>query len=249
MPEGEKEYGCLLEALDFLESCLRSEAPSPYVIALVGGGGKTTVMGNLAKELEQAGKRVLVTTTTHIWVPESGKVMLWTEELPEIPLFSEKGEIITAGRKEKSGKLAALPPQALGYMMSQADVVLVEADGSKRKPVKVPACHEPVIPAETDGVIACMGLSALGKQAKDVLFRLECWGIGPEERLTEELAVEILASEAGSRKYVGDRCYRVVLNQCDGEKEREAARRMGRALRKQGIHGAAVSWGIPMEIF
>ena len=36
------------------------------VIALVGGGGKTTTMYALAREAREAGKTVIVTTTTHI---------------------------------------------------------------------------------------------------------------------------------------------------------------------------------------
>ena len=39
----------------------------PGVIAIVGGGGKTTLMYCLADELKRRGK-VIVTTTTHILI-------------------------------------------------------------------------------------------------------------------------------------------------------------------------------------
>ena len=46
---------------------------SPGVIAFVGGGGKTTAMFRLAHELKVLGKKVLVTTTTNILMPEPGQ--------------------------------------------------------------------------------------------------------------------------------------------------------------------------------
>jgi replicative DNA helicase len=40
------------------------------IIALVGGGGKTTLMLQMARELSKSGARVIVSTTTHIFPPE-----------------------------------------------------------------------------------------------------------------------------------------------------------------------------------
>ena len=41
--------------------------------------------------------------------------------------------------------------------MELSDLVLVEADGSKRLPCKVPADHEPVLLPESDIVVAVLG--------------------------------------------------------------------------------------------
>ena len=67
--------------------------------------------------------------------------------------------------------------------------------------------------------------------------------------MTEELAAEILASEAGTRKGVGRRLYRVILNQCDTERELDSARQIGRRLAAEDIHGAAVCFGRPVWRF
>ena len=45
-----------------------------YVIAIVGAGGKTSRIKNLTKEYVQQGKKVLVTTTTHMGL-EQGMVL------------------------------------------------------------------------------------------------------------------------------------------------------------------------------
>lgn len=57
-------------------------------------------------------------------------------------------------------------------------MILVEADGSKRLPVKVPGPKEPVIPENSDQILCIYGLGALGKQAADCCFRMQ-----PSEQL------------------------------------------------------------------
>ena len=40
-----------------------------YVIAVVGSGGKTTLIARLAKQSREAGMKTAVMTTTHMWLP------------------------------------------------------------------------------------------------------------------------------------------------------------------------------------
>ena len=112
-----------------------------------------------------------------------------------------------------------LPPEQLPCWMAQADMVLLEADGAKRMPCKVPAAHEPVLLPESDIVLAVAGLSALGRPLREVCFRLEqacaLLGAAPETLLTPELLARLLASEQGGRNLVGNRRFSVVLNQAD----------------------------------
>ena len=121
--------------------------------------------------------------------------------------------------KKEQGKLPALPSEQLTRWMAQADMVLLEADGAKRMPCKVPVAHEPVLLPESDIVLAVAGLSALGRPLREVCFRLEqacaLLGAAPETLLTPELLARLLASEKGGRKLVGDRRFSVVLNQAD----------------------------------
>ena len=42
------------------------------------------------------------------------------------------------------------------------EIILVEADGSRGKPLKAPAPHEPVLPSRTTCVVAVIGAEALG---------------------------------------------------------------------------------------
>lgn len=42
-----------------------------HIVAFVGAGGKTTIMCQLAKHFAKLGRRVIVTTSTHIWKPQN----------------------------------------------------------------------------------------------------------------------------------------------------------------------------------
>ena len=49
-----------------LTELLDIDVNSKKIISVVGGGGKTSLIFRLAEELAEQGKKVIVTTTTHI---------------------------------------------------------------------------------------------------------------------------------------------------------------------------------------
>ena len=139
------------------------------IISVVGSGGKTTLIKNLAKQYRGEGKTVLVTTSTHMFIEED--TLLTDDAAVIIRALQENGYAmagIPAGIKFKS-----LSRETFAEVSSYADVVLVEADGSKSLPLKFPNATEPVIPEGTDEIIVVCGLNALGQKAKDVCHRLE----------------------------------------------------------------------------
>ena len=75
----------------------------PGLTALIGGGGKTTLMYHLAAELRQQGT-VLVCTTTKIWPPAHLRVC--TEEGTLREELCRRG-IACAGMPAEQGKLTA----------------------------------------------------------------------------------------------------------------------------------------------
>ena len=54
-----------------ITEALQLGIPEHAVISVTGAGGKTSLMFGLAKELAAEGKKVAVTTTTHLLSPES----------------------------------------------------------------------------------------------------------------------------------------------------------------------------------
>lgn len=155
------------------------------VTVYVGSGGKTTAIFTQAARLRAGGKRVLVTTTTHLQTPAAlaaaGRTLPLFEER-YLSLTSDSAEIaarleadgfcIAALPAQEPGKLAPLPDAVYEAVCPLADAVLVEADGSRGLPLKAPASHEPVIPANADEIVVLCGLSALGKPLSQVTHRL-----------------------------------------------------------------------------
>ena len=86
------------------------------------------------------------------------------------------------------GKNQGPVPCCLREVCAQADVVLVEADGSKGMPLKYPHAAEPVIPDNADTILVVCGLNALGHPAREVCHRLElvtdCLGIDGDTLVT-----------------------------------------------------------------
>lgn len=154
------------------------------IIAVVGSGGKTTLIKKLAAHYRSEGKTVLITTTTHMFLEED---TLLTDDADTILHALKETGYVMAGIPDGE-KIKALSTKTLAAVCGFADVVLVEADGSKQLPLKYPNATEPVIPENTDEIIVVCGLNAIGQKAKDVCHRLElvkeCLGIDDNTVIT-----------------------------------------------------------------
>ncbi|MBP3655721.1 MAG: putative selenium-dependent hydroxylase accessory protein YqeC [Clostridia bacterium] len=212
-----------------------------HVISLVGGGGKTTIMHDLARRYAARGKKTAVTTTTKIGQPAS-----FCRNMEDCRACWREGRFAVCGEPLGNGKLTA--PAYLEQILDEADAVLIEADGARKLPCKAPAVHEPVIIPRTDIVIAVMGLDALGQAIDDCCLRSDhvqrILGCGGGHALTCEDMAALLLSEQGSRKDVGGRMYYTLLNKCDDAQRMEAGRRILTLLREAGHTRAALTAGM-----
>lgn len=145
------------------------------VISFVGAGGKTTCMLELARSLAKQGKKVLVTTTTHMEHPvrigEIGCVDASGAEILEE--LEKRGWVIAGSKAKHPEKITGLPASVWEQVRAHTDCILVEADGAKRFPVKVPGAKEPVIPEECTHIFLVAGASALGRPLEEICFRLK----------------------------------------------------------------------------
>ena len=139
------------------------------LISITGGGGKTTSMFRLAKELLKHGKKVLISTTTAIMKPDDSKYeqLYLTEDTDYKTIEPSSSGIVVLGSKvNKINKLIRVESQVIDeiFESKKFDYIIVEADGSKRKPIKAPASHEPVIPSLTTKTIGIIGMDAVGQR-------------------------------------------------------------------------------------
>lgn len=212
-----------------LASALKIE---PGITAIIGSGGKSTLLKTLGLELMRAGGRVLLCTTTHMFpvagVPWDGSsrrldAVLWKPGALHVPGCTceacagmSRGSICQAGVLDpETGKLSA-PAEPLGELARRFDYVLAEADGSKRLPLKAHAAWEPVIPASTANVIWIVGASGLGKPINEAVHHPELFcercGCEPTNTATPERVAMVLNAEL---RMLNLNNARIMLNQVD----------------------------------
>ena len=131
--------------VDFLE-LLQIDYEKYPVIAVVGGGGKTSLIYRLTDELIDKGKRVIITTTTHMAGESELPFARGGDAVRVKELLEKERYVIAAEYEEDTGKYASLAEEKLEELRELCDVMLVEADGARHHPVKVPEKWEPVIP-------------------------------------------------------------------------------------------------------
>jgi probable selenium-dependent hydroxylase accessory protein YqeC len=141
------------------------------VISLVGGGGKTTLMFALGRELSSNKKGILLTTTTKIWNPVPSKEfgLFCSEELEEMREWVEQNlgryrYLLIARERLDNGKLQGIPSHWTAGLFSIPGVthIIVEADGAAGRPLKAPREGEPVLPPDTTLLIPVVGIDVLG---------------------------------------------------------------------------------------
>lgn len=228
------------------------------VISLVGGGGKTTTMYSLAEIFREEGKKVIVTTSTHLQTPSEE---IRARNIDEVRSLWKSGQIAVIGtdcisdkksesdgqkEEKKSVRKMSMPePEFLQEALMEADIVLIEADGAKHFPCKVPIEKEPVIIPECTDVVAVMGMDTLGKPLEEVCFRkdlaVQFLNTGYEHLMSEDDIAKILSSVQGARKGVEDRKYYVVLNKCDDEICKERAGKIRSMLKEKGIENVMIT--------
>lgn len=166
------------------------------VTAVIGGGGKTTLLRTLGEGLAKEGHSVLLCTTTKI-VPFLELPCAVTGE--ELAVLRRRHRLLCAGSPVPgTGKLTA-PPVPMAELAAWFDYVLVEADGSARRPLKAHASHEPVIPAEAQQVICVVGVSGFGRPIVQAAHRPELYarlaGVGEDDLATPETEAAVLGAE------------------------------------------------------
>lgn len=212
-----------------LASALKLE---PGITAIIGSGGKSTLLKALGLELMRAGGRVLLCTTTHMFpvagVPWDGSsrrldAAPWKPGAAHVPGCTceacaglARGSICQAGILDsETGKLSA-PAESLGELAQRFNYVLAEADGSKRLPLKAHAAWEPVIPSGTANIVWIVGASGLGKPINEAVHRPELFckrcGCETTDIATPERVAQVLNAEMQALRLDAAR---VMLNQVD----------------------------------
>jgi len=222
----------LLDALRLSDYRSAGSLSAPC-LAFVGAGGKTGAIFSLAREILEVGQSnsVFVTTTTHLGIQQV--------ELTDRHVQVESFEDLAGLENETmTGVIALIAPLSQlveresgpavagldGEFLERLHVLalrlniplLIEADGSRLRPLKAPAAHEPAVPGWVDAVVVVAGLKGLGMPLSDVtVHRPEIFsnltGIALGEAVTPTALVRLLSQPAGGLKNIPAQARKVVL--------------------------------------
>jgi molybdenum cofactor cytidylyltransferase len=239
------------------------------VVAFVGGGGKTSAMFRLADELVAEGRRGVTTTTTRIF---SSQIALAPHhivhardqairQLSEVltQRLTQHPHILIVGEPDHDiGKALGIAPDVVEAMATipEVDFILNEADGSRMRPFKAPADHEPVVPECTTLLVPVVGVDALGRPLTEKYVHragrvAELAGVEVGVEVTPELVASVLAHPLGGLKGLPPSARVVPLvNKVENAQQLNAAHEIARYLltypRVDAVAIGAVQRGDPV---
>jgi molybdenum cofactor cytidylyltransferase len=226
------------------------------VVAMVGGGGKTTAMFRLAHEMVEKGGRAITTTTTRIFAaqialaPAHVRAADATRESVLAALAAHRQVLVIGATNPGTGKADGVSLDLFQRLRSWCPGVCIlnEADGSRMRSFKAPAEHEPVIPADTTLVVPVVGADVFGKRLDDdhvhrpeLVSALSGAPLGTP--ITPEIVARVLAHVEGGRKRVpvGARVV-ALINKVETLPDRTPARETAeRLLREPAIQSVVLT--------
>lgn len=217
-------------------------------IAVVGGGGKTSCIFHLARQLVDQNKKVIVGTSTHMAYESGRPFAMWGDTRQIQKNLQQYGYTVTGVWAKEWEKITCPEIPDWGALNVLCDVLLVEADGAKRLALKVPADYEPVIPKEADLVIGVAGLDALGQKIEKCCHRPQLVASLLRKRTDQMVEWEDIAAicchTMGMGKSVGDRAFKVLLNKADTKERRQA----GEKIRSRIYQKLSGQRGLEVEV-
>lgn len=226
------------------------------VVAIVGGGGKTTAMFRLARDIVEKGGRAITTTTTRIFgtqialAPAHVSAAEATREAVLAALAVHRHVLVIGPTDPGSGKAEGVSLALFRDLRTwdPGACIVNEADGSRMRPFKAPAEHEPVIPPETTLVVPVIGADVLGKpldaqhvHRPELVSALSGAPLGVP--ITPEIVARVVAHPRGGLKAVpaGARVV-VLINKVEALADRAPARETAeRLLREPAIEAVLLT--------
>jgi len=213
--------------MELIRALRLDQAADPPRVASVGAGRKTTTMFQCARQFDGP---VIVAATTHL--ASDQLVMADQHYCVDEDLLDQVDRNLPPGLTLLTGPLPHGKNRTLGISTNLLERIfalanshqiplLVEADGSRQRPLKAPAEHEPPIPSFVDLVVVVAGLNGLGKPlTSEWVHRPEIFaaisGLQLGETITATALAQVITNPEGGLKNIPSQARRIaVLNKAD----------------------------------
>lgn len=218
-------------------------------VSIFGSGGKTSLLFQLAREAASAGKRVLVSTTTKMWIPDRNqyrRLDLSARYISDYCHEPSQGIIIVGKTSDTTGKMGSIKREILASYIPHFDLTLLETDGAAGKPLKGWRDDEPVVPPFTTHSIGVIDISQIGlrpgpKSVHRHSIFLKISGADPEKPLALENFARLITSPDGLMRHaVGKQL--LFLNKAETEKEMINCKRLGKIVPGYTIFAGSIQY-------
>jgi molybdenum cofactor cytidylyltransferase len=214
----------------------------PACLALVGAGGKSTALFQISRELSPP---IILTATTHLAVHQLHLAdyhlpIQTLGDLNKLPDLLPGKTVLVTGPRIEEERVSGIDREQAAWLNDFAGErqipLLIEADGSRQRPLKAPAEHEPAIPPFARQVVSLAGLSALGKPCTEEWVHrpqrfADLSGLSIGSPISVEALVRVLAHPEGGLKNIPPRARRIVLlTQAITEEKQALAKQIGSML-------------------
>ena len=222
------------------------------VVAFAGAGGKSSAILAISEELTREEMSVLVAPTTKMFLDEAHKVGTLVTSTDQTGLRDRIEQSFTGSKAVVAGsellskqRIGGVDPAWLPTLQKLADVTLIEADGSRRRPLKGTASHEPLIPDSATLVIAVGNITALGKPLNDEYVHRpevfsELTGVGLDQTVTPRAFATAVAKGSLGKAPAGARKAALITGVQPGRRMSEAAV-ITRELWRLGLRNVVLS--------
>ena len=153
---------------------IRDQFKGGHIYSFIGAGGKTSAIKEIARVLVAEGYKVLITTSTKISIDEFSDYSVEIEKNIDINNLQHGLTVLVSGISGKKYQ---------GYVKEELEnivqipldiVILIEADGSRRLPFKVPYKYEPVIPFNSTKTLLFFSAKVIGEKiTRENTYNLE----------------------------------------------------------------------------
>jgi molybdenum cofactor cytidylyltransferase len=187
------------------------------LVAIVGAGGKSTLLLGLGRHHAEAGRSVVMTTTTKMGADQLPTWAVPCRTVAEVSAAVASREPAFLFTDIDSSKIVGASANLVDviFALDEVDYVFAEADGAAGQSLKAPADHEPVIPLATTVVIVVASLAAIGGRIVDVTHRPErvaaLLGCGEDHVLEPDDLALVLSHPRGGLWHVSETARVIVV--------------------------------------
>ncbi len=188
-------------------------------ISIIGAGGKSSLIWNIAKNLQENNIDCSISTTTKMWnkapdfieikcIKEKSEILNYSNQSEKIPLFISK--------INSENKVIGFPCEyfdSICHNENQSKLIM-EADGAKSKNFKIHGNSEPCIPHTSDCILAVIGMDALGKTIESQVHRFELLDAKYSKNtiITLDILFDLLLAQNGYFKHIACCEHALFLN-------------------------------------